>query len=90
MRAMSEGRCGANISQVREIVGDEGQWLDKFSDSCCLDAGHEGQHEFDSAEDDEHLRYDEATKQFGSYRDAPAEGEPAVLRFESADAGEAS
>ncbi len=82
---MSEGRCGANISQVREIAGDEGQWLDKFEDSCCLDAGHEGEHVFNSS-DDEHLRYDEGTKQFGSYRDAPAEGEAPVIRFDTADA----
>ena len=81
---MSEGRCGANISQVREVAGDEGQWLDKFEDSCSLDAGHEGQHVFNSS-DDEHLRYDEEAKRFGSYRDAPAEGEASVLRFDAAD-----
>jgi len=82
---MSEGRCGANISQVREIVGEEGQWLDKFEDSCCLDAGHEGEHVFTSSDDDEQLRYDEATKQLGSYRDAPAEGEAPLIRFNDAD-----
>ncbi|HST49844.1 hypothetical protein [Jatrophihabitans sp.] len=83
---MSEGRCGVNISQVREIVGDEGQWLDKFEDSCCLDAGHEGQHVFNSADDDEHLRYDEANKQFGSYRDAPAEGAQPMFKLEPVEA----
>jgi hypothetical protein len=86
---MSEGRCGANISQVREVAGDEGQWLDKFEDSCGLDAGHEGQHVFNSS-DDEHLRYDEGSKQFGSYRDAPAEGEAQVIRFDTADTADIS
>jgi hypothetical protein len=86
---MSEGRCGANISQVRESVGDEGQWLDKFEDTCSLDAGHEGQHVFNSADDDEHLRYDEATKQFGSYRDAQ-EGQAPMFKLEPVEAGEAS
>lgn len=81
---MSEGRCGADINQVREIVGDEGQWLDKFEDTCCLDAGHEGEHVFDSS-DDEQLRYDEATKRFGSYQDTPGESEEPLIRFETAD-----
>jgi len=80
---MSEGRCGTEISQVRETAGDEVQWLDKFEDTCSLDAGHEGQHVFNSP-DDEHLRFDEATKQFGSYRDAPAEGAPPLMRFDNA------
>jgi hypothetical protein len=80
---MSEGRCGVEISQVREAVGDEAGWLDKFESTCGLDAGHEGEHVFNSS-DDEHLRFDEATKQFGSYRDAPAEGAPPLMRFESA------
>ncbi|MDQ1740579.1 MAG: hypothetical protein QOE53_2231 [Pseudonocardiales bacterium] len=79
---MSEGRCGAEISQVREAAGGDVGWLDKFEDTCCLDAGHEGQHVFNGS-DDEHVRFDEATKQFGSYRDAPAEGEPALMRFGS-------
>jgi hypothetical protein len=80
---MDEGRCGAEISSVREAVGDEVGWLDKFESTCCLDAGHEGEHVFTSA-DDEQLRYDEATKRFGSYRDAPAEGAPPVIRFDTA------
>ena len=79
---MSDGRCGAEISQVREAAGDEAGWLDKFENTCSLDAGHEGEHVFTS-DDDEHLRYDEATKRLGSYRDAPAEGAPALLRFDS-------
>jgi hypothetical protein len=79
---MSDGRCGAEISQVREAAGDEAGWLDKFENTCSLDAGHEGEHVFTSA-DDEHLRFDEATKRLGSYRDAPAEGAPALLRFDS-------
>jgi hypothetical protein len=78
---MSEGRCGAEIGQVREAAGGEADWLDKFDDTCGLDAGHEGEHVFTSA-DDEHLRFDEGTKRFGSYRDAPAEGAEPVLRFE--------
>ncbi len=81
---MSEGRCGAEISQVRESVGDEAGWLDKFESTCSLDAGHEGEHIFDNSEDDEHIRYDEATKRFGSYRDAPAEGAPTLMRFDTA------
>ena len=56
-------------------------WLDKFESTCSLDAGHEGEHVFNSS-DNEHLRYDEATKRFGSYRDAPPEGAPPLLRFE--------
>jgi len=80
---MSEGRCGAEISQLRGEAGDETGWLDKFENTCSLDAGHEGEHVFSSA-DDEHLRYDEATKRLGSYRDAPAEGAPPVMRFDSA------
>jgi hypothetical protein len=80
---MSEGRCGAEISSIRETAGEEAGWLDKFENTCSLDAGHEGEHVFSSADDDEHLRFDEATKRFGSYRDAPAEGVPAVLRFDS-------
>jgi hypothetical protein len=83
---MSEGRCGAEISQIRDAAGEDAGWLDKFENTCSLDAGHEGEHIF-SGEDDEHLRFDEATKRFGSYRDAPAEGAPPLLRFESA-AGE--
>jgi hypothetical protein len=79
---MSEGRCGAEISQIRETAGDEAGWLDKFENTCSLDAGHEGEHVFSSG-DDEHLRFDEGTKRFGSYRDDPAEGAPAVLRFDS-------
>ena len=78
---MSEGRCGTQISSVREAAGGELEWLDKFEDSCSLDAGHEGQHVFTSA-DDEHLRFDEGTKQLGSYRDAPAEGVPPLMRIE--------
>ena len=80
---MSEGRCGAQISQAREAVGGESEWLDKFEDSCCLDAGHDGEHVFTSS-DDEQLRYDEESKRVGSYRDAPAEGEPALMRFDTA------
>jgi hypothetical protein len=80
---MSEGRCGAEISQVREAAGGESDWLKKFENTCCLDAGHEGEHVFNSSDDDEHLRFDEATKQLGSYRDAPAEGAPTVMRFDS-------
>lgn len=82
---MSEGRCGAQISQVREAAGGEAEWLDKFEDTCCLDAGHEGEHVFTSSDDDEQLRYDEATKRLGSYRDAPAEGEPVLMRFDTVD-----
>ena len=78
---MTEGRCGVEIAQVREAAGAESDWLEKFEATCSLDAGHEGQHVFTSS-DDEHLRFDEATKQFGSYRDAPAEGAPPLLRFE--------
>ncbi|MEO6500432.1 MAG: hypothetical protein ABIQ09_00800 [Jatrophihabitantaceae bacterium] len=80
---MSEGRCGADIGQVREAVGEETGWLDKFEGSCGLDAGHEGEHVFNSSDDDEHLRFDEATKRFGSYRDAPAEGAAPTMRFDS-------
>jgi hypothetical protein len=78
---MTEGRCDVGITQVREAAGGESDWLDKFEDTCSLDAGHEGQHVFNSS-DDEHLRFDEGTKQVGSYRDAPAEGAPALMRFE--------
>jgi hypothetical protein len=79
---MGDGRCGAEISQVREFAGNEAGWLDKFENTCSLDAGHEGEHVFTSA-DDEQLRLDEATKRFGSYRDAPAEGAPLLMRFDS-------
>jgi hypothetical protein len=78
---MTDGHCEANISEVRSIAGDEVQWLGKFEDTCSLEAGHGGQHVFNST-DDEHLRYDAEAKQFGSYRDAPPEGEPALIRFE--------
>jgi hypothetical protein len=87
---MTEGRCDVNISKVRETVGDDGQWLDKFSDTCSLDAGHQGEHVFDSPDDDEHLRFDEATKQLGSYRDAPPEGAPPVFKLEPVEAADAS
>jgi hypothetical protein len=80
---MTEGRCDVGITQVREMAGGESDWLEKFEDTCSLDAGHEGQHVFNSS-DDEHLRFDEATKQLGSYRDAPAEGAPVLMRFDSA------
>ncbi|HEX8306224.1 MAG TPA: hypothetical protein VF612_15210 [Jatrophihabitans sp.] len=79
---MSEGRCGAQISQVSEATGGETGWLEKFEDTCGLDAGHEGHHVFTSP-DDEHVRFDEATQQLGSYRDAPAEGGPPLVRFGS-------
>lgn len=80
---MTEGRCGMEISQVREAAGGESDWLEKFENTCGLDAGHEGEHVFNSS-DDEHLRFDEATKQLGSYRDAPAEGAPVLMRFDTA------
>jgi hypothetical protein len=79
---MSDGRCGAQISQVHEAVGGDVGWLDKFEDTCSLDAGHEGHHVFTSP-DEEHVRFDEATQQLGSYRDTPAEGEPLLMRFGS-------
>ena len=78
---MSEGRCGAEIGQVREAAGGEAEWLDKFENTCSLDAGHEGEHVFTSS-DDEHLRYDETSKRFGSYRDAATEDAPPLMRFE--------
>lgn len=80
---MSEGRCGAEISQLRDSAGEDAGWLDKFENACSLDAGHEGEHVFASADDDEHLRFDEASRQFGSYRDAPAEGAAPLMRFDS-------
>jgi hypothetical protein len=78
---MTEGRCGVEITQVRDAAGTEVDWLEKFESTCSLDAGHEGEHVFNSS-DDEHLRFDEATKRFGSYRDAPPGGAPPLLRFE--------
>ena len=78
---MSE-RCGAEMRQVHEVVSGDVGWLDKFEDTCSLDAGHEGPHVFNSP-DDEHVRFDEATKELGSYRDVPAESEPLVMRFGS-------
>ena len=80
---MTEGRCDVGINQVREAAGGEADWLGKFEDTCSLDAGHEGEHVFNSS-DDEHVRFDEATKRVGSYRDAPPEGVPSLMRFESA------
>lgn len=82
---MTEGRCTVGITEIRDMVGGESDWLDKFEDTCSLDAGHEGEHVFNSP-DDEHLRFDEASKEFGSYRDAPAEGEPLLMRFDTASA----
>ena len=81
---MSEGRCERKHQSGSRGRRRRGEWLDKFENTCCLDAGHEGEHVFNSA-DDEHLRFDEATQRFGSYRDAPAEGAPALMRFDSAD-----
>lgn len=86
---MTDGRCEVDISEVRSIAGDEVQWLGKFENTCSLQAGHDGQHVFNST-DDEHLRYDAGTKQFGSYRDAPPEGEPAMFRFEPVEDAPAS
>jgi hypothetical protein len=79
---MSEGRCDVEISQVREAAGGDSDWLEKFENTCSLDAGHEGEHVFNGS-DGEHVRYDADTKRFGSYRDAPAEGAPALMRFDS-------
>jgi hypothetical protein len=70
---MSAERCGVDIGQIREAQpAGELDWLDKFHGTCSEDAGHEGVHVFGS-EDDEQLHWDEATKQFGSYQDSPAE-----------------
>jgi hypothetical protein len=80
---MTEGRCEVGINQVRDAAGGESDWLEKFEDTCSLDAGHEGQHVFNSPDDDdEHVRFDEATKRFGSYRDDPPEGAPPLIRIE--------
>jgi hypothetical protein len=69
---MSEGRCGANISQIREAQpNSELDWLDKFENTCTLDAGHEGAHVF-GGEDGQQVHLDEATKQVGVYQDEPA------------------
>jgi hypothetical protein len=71
---MSEGRCGADISQVREAypTSDLG-WLDKFESTCCEPAGHEGKHVFGSldTEDDQQLHWDSGAKHFSSYQSAP-------------------
>jgi hypothetical protein len=70
---MSEERCGVDISQVREAQPTgELDWLEKFETTCSEDAGHEGAHVFRS-EDEERLHWNEATKQLGSYQNAPAE-----------------
>jgi hypothetical protein len=70
---MSEGRCGADIGQIREAhPTGELEWLEKFDSTCGEGAGHEGPHVFQSHEDgDERLHWDEAAKQLGSYQGAP-------------------
>jgi hypothetical protein len=69
---MTEGRCGADINQIREAqpAGELG-WLDKFDKTCSADAGHEGAHIF-RGEDDQQLHWDEAAKQLGAYQGGPA------------------
>jgi hypothetical protein len=69
---MTEGRCGADINQIRESQPDGGlDWLDKFDTACGQDAGHEGAHVF-SSEEGEQVHWDEATKRVGVYHDDPA------------------
>lgn len=71
---MSEGRCGADIGQIREAhPTGELDWLEKFDTTCNEDAGHEGMHVFTSQQDDdqERLHWDEAAKRFSSYQSAP-------------------
>jgi hypothetical protein len=78
---MSDGRCDVSISQLHEAAGGELEWVEKFESTCSLNVGHEGEHVFNSP-DDEHLRFDDTTKRFGSYRDAPPEGHPPQLVIE--------
>ncbi len=72
---MSEGRCGADIGQIREAhPTGELEWLDKFDNTCSEDADHEGPHVFRNQQDDDEqqLHWDSAAKRFSSYQSAPA------------------
>jgi hypothetical protein len=72
---MSEGRCGADIGQIREAhPTEELEWLTKFDATCGEDAGHEGTHVFHSAgtEDTQQLHWDSDAKRFSAYQSAPA------------------
>lgn len=80
---MDEGRCGADISQVRQTYqGDDLGWFDQYESTCCHPAGHEGAHVFQSvgSGDEQQLHWEEGATHFLAYQEDPAaQDEP--LRF---------